>query len=136
MSNKPKTKEFTLSQEVTTIQKIKEHIKLANQKTILYANREIILLYWQIGKILDEHGKWGNRFIDRISLEIRKEFPSLKGFSVRNLKNMLRFYREYPNYTFVQSVIAQIPWTHNIELFRVKSFEERKWYIEKIIENG
>lgn len=73
------------------------------------ANKEMIFLYWNIGKIIDTHSKWGKKFIDNLSKDIRNEFPSSKGFSSRNLKNMVRFYREYTDFEFVQTVAAQIP---------------------------
>ena len=71
-----------------------------------------------------------------MSLEIKREFPLTKGFSVSNLKNMARFYREYSDVEIGQSVTVQITWTHNIEVLRVESKEQRLWYINKTIENG
>lgn len=71
-----------------------------------------------------------------LSDEIKNEFPFAKGFSVSNLKNMARFYREYSNDEIGQSVTSQITWTHNIEVLRVESKEQRLWYINKTIENG
>ena len=121
---------------VSVVENIKEQIRCAQHKAILNANKEMLILYWNIGKIINEHSKWGNKFLRNLSLEIIREFPSSKGFSVRNLKNMSRFYREYPKIEIVQSVAAQITWTHNIEVLRVKSQEERFWYINKTIENG
>lgn len=87
-------------------------------------------------KIINEHSEWGNKFLNNLSFEINNEFPSSKGFSVRNLQNMAKFYREYPKIEFVQTVTAQIPWNHNLEILRVKSQEQRLWYINKTIENG
>ena len=49
---------------------------------------------------------------------------------------MARFYREYPEIEIVQTVAAQISWSHNLEILRVKSKEQRLWYINKTIENG
>ncbi len=109
---------------------------MAQHKALLNANREMIYLYWNIGKIIDANSEWGNKFVDNLSKDIRREFPSSKGFSTRNLKSMVRFYREYQEVEFVQTVAAQIPWSHNLEILRVKSKEERLWYIEKTIENG
>ena len=121
---------------VSVVENIKEQIRCAQHKAILNANKEMLILYWNIGEIINEHSKWGNKFLNNLSFEINNEFPSSKGFSVRNLKNMSRFYREYPKIEIVQSVAAQITWTHNIEVLRVKSQEERFWYINKTIENG
>ena len=121
---------------VSVFENIKEQIRMAQHKALLNANREMIYLYWNIGKIIDANSEWGNKFVDNLSKDIRREFPSSKGFSTRNLKSMVRFYREYQEVDFVQTVAAQIPWSHNLEILRVKSKEERLWYIEKTIENG
>lgn len=121
---------------VSVFENIKKQIRMAQYKALLNANREMIYLYWSIGKIIDANSKWGNKFVDNLSKDIKREFPSSKGFSTRNLKSMVRFYREYQDVEFVQTVAAQIPWSHNLEILRVKSKEERLWYIEKTIENG
>jgi len=121
---------------VSVFENIKEQIRMGQHKALLNANREMIYLYWNIGKIIDANSEWGNKFVDNLSKDIRREFPSSKGFSTRNLKSMVRFYREYQEVEFVQTVAAQIPWSHNLEILRVKSKEERLWYIEKTIENG
>ena len=121
---------------VTVVEDIKEQIRSAQHRAILNANKEMIILYWNIGKVINENSIWGNKFLRNLSFEIKKEFPSSKGFSIRNLKNMVRFYREYPEIEIVQSVTAQITWTHNIEILRVESKEQRLWYINKTIENG
>ena len=93
----------------------------------------MLILYWNIGKVIDEHSEWGNKFLISLSKDIAKEFPSSKGFSVRNLQNMVKFYREYSDVEIGQSVTVQITWTHNVELLRVKSKEQRLWYISDIL---
>ena len=96
----------------------------------------MLILYWNIGKIINENSTWGSKFLNKLSNEISSEFPTAKGFSVRNLKNMARFYREYPDIEIVQTLSAQITWSHNLEILRVESKEQRLWYINKTIENG
>ena len=62
-------------------------------------------------------------------------FPESKGYSVRNLKYMAKFAETYPDREFVQQVVAQIPWGHNIVLLdKVADMDERKWYIKKSAE--
>ena len=63
------------------------------------------------------------KFLNKLSNEISGEFPTAKSFSVRNLKNMARFYREYPDIEIVQTLSAQITWRHNLEILRVESKE-------------
>ena len=121
---------------VTVIESIKEQIRSAKHRAILNANKEMLILYWNIGKLVNEHSEWGNKFLKNLSNEISNEFPTAKGFSVRNLQNMVKFYREYSEIEIVQTVAAQIPWSHNLEILRIKSQEQRLWYINKTIENG
>ena len=121
---------------LSVINNIKNEIKIAQQKALYNVNKEMIVLYWKIGKIIYEKSIWGNEFVVKLSQEIKKEFPSNRGFSVRNLKTMLSFYRNYKDFEFVQAVTAQITWTHNVELLRVNNIEEKKWYIEQTISNG
>ncbi len=120
-----------------TIQKIKEQIQSSQYKAIKSVNKELILLYWNIGNVILKNSEWGSKFIDNLAKDIKIEFPALKGFSVRNLKYMRKFAELYTDFEFVQTVSAQISWSHNIEIInKVKSHDERKWYIEKTIENG
>ena len=121
---------------VFVVENIKNQIRNAQHKAILNANKEMLILYWNIGKVIDEHSEWGNKFLRNLSNEITKEFPCSKGFSISNLKNMVRFFREYSDIEIGQSVTVQITWTHNVELLRVKSKEQRLWYINETIENG
>ena len=121
---------------VTIVEDIKNQIRSAQHKAILNANKEMLILYWNIGKIINENSTWGSKFLNKLSTEISSEFPTAKGFSVRNLKNMARFYREYPDIEIVQTLSAQITWSHNLEILRVESKEQRLWYINKTIENG
>ena len=121
---------------VSVVESIKEQIRSAKHKAILNANKEMLILYWNIGRIINEHSTWGSKFLRSLSDEIKNEFPSAKGFSVRNLQNMVKFFRQYPEIEIVQTVAAQIPWSQNLEILRVNSQEQRLWYINKTIENG
>ena len=116
---------------------IKNEILISQYKAIQAVNKELIYMYWHIGKIILEKGKWGNKFIDNLSIDLKLEFPNVNGFSIRNLKNMRKFAEEYPDFKFVQSVTAQITQTHNALLLnKIKSVEIRKWYINETVKNG
>ena len=119
---------------------LKAHIRSAQTKAILSANRELILLYWQIGRDILRHQKdegWGAKVIDRLAIDLRRAFPEMQGFSSRNLKYMRAFSEAYPEEQFVQQVAAQIPWFHNCLLLdKVKDTGQREWYIRQTIENG
>ena len=95
---------------------LKAHIRSAQTKAILSVNRELILLYWQIGRDILRHQKeegWGAKVIDRLAVDLRRAFPEMQGFSSHNLKYMRAFSEAYPEEQFVQQVAAQIPWFHN-----------------------
>ncbi len=119
------------------IETIRAEIKGAQYKATLSVNRELIMLYYNIGKVINEHKLWGNKFIDNLATDIKISFPEVKGYSVRNLKYMAKFAATYTDDEFVQTVSAQIPWSHNtLILDKVQSAEQREWYIRKTAENG
>ena len=119
-----------------TLERIKREISGSRARAVLAVNSEVICMYWRIGKLIDEHSEWGNRFIDSLSGDIRLAYPGIKGFSVRNLKYMLRLAREY-DLEFVQQVVAQIPWGHTTHLLDgVGDQAKRDWYMRKAAEHG
>jgi predicted nuclease of restriction endonuclease-like (RecB) superfamily len=90
---------------------IKTRVQQAQLKAVVAVNKELIVLYWQIGKeILERQEKegWGTKVIDRLSADLHAAFPQMNGFSIRNLKYMRSFAETYPDYQFVQEVLAQI----------------------------
>ena len=120
-----------------TVDLVKQEIKSAQYHAAVHVNTTLILLYHSIGRIINEHKTWGNKFIENLAADIRREFPGSKGYSVRNLKYMAKFAQTYPDLEFVQTVSAQIPWSHNVAILdKVKDQEERIWYIQKATENG
>lgn len=116
---------------------IKNMVSKTQLEIMVNANEKLIKLYFNIGEILEENSNWGNKFIDTIAIELKKSFPSLKGFSVRNLKYMKKFYNEYRCNAEIVQRVAQLPWRHNIILIKkVKDLNTREWYINKCIEEG
>ena len=125
------------NQYLSVIESIKTEISKAQYNAALQVNKELTLLYYHIGRIINEHKSWGNKFIDNLAKDIKIAYPSSTGYSVRNLKYMAKFAAEYPDEEFVQRAVAQIPWGHNIVLLdKFSDFTVRKWYIEKTQENG
>ena len=92
---------------------IKARIRQAQVKATLSANAEMILMYWDIGRMIhnrQQHEGWGAKIIPQLSQDIRNELPEIKGFSERNLKRMIAFYREYSSLsTDVPQAAAQLP---------------------------
>lgn len=116
---------------------IKKDVKDTQLEIMVNANTNLVNLYYRIGKTLEENSKWGNKFIDNVAFELKNTFPTLKGFSVRNLKYMKAFYNEYKDDNEFVQLVAQLPWKHNITLMqKVKDKNIRKWYMEKCLEEG
>lgn len=119
---------------------LKERIRQAQVRAALAVNRELVLLYWQIGRAIltrQQAEGWGARVIDRLAADLRREFPELKGFSPRNLKYMRALADAYPDEPFVQQVAAQLPWFHLCVLLdKVKAPAEREWYMRATIAHG
>lgn len=119
------------------VNEIKSEIKTTQIKVAIESNKSLINLYFKIGKILNDNYKYGNKFIDDVSHELKFEFPNIEGFSVRNLKYMKKFYLEYKDDELVQRCVAQLPWRHNIVLMsKIKDNDIRKIYAEATIKNG
>lgn len=119
---------------------LKTRIHTAQQRASLAVNRELVLLYWQIGRdILARQGRegWGTKVIERLAQDLRNAFPDMKGFSPRNLKYMRAFAEAWPDEGFVQQVAAQLPWFHLCTLIdKLKKPEDREWYLAKAIEHN
>lgn len=122
---------------LATIEQVKQEIKAAQYKAAVHVNTELIMLYHSIGCVINAHKSWGNKFIENLAQDIKLEFPQTTGYSVRNLKYMAKFAATYPDSEFVQQVVAQIPWGHNVVLLdKVSDAGERNWYIEACRKNG
>ena len=119
---------------------LKTRIRAAQLRASVAVNRELVLLYWRIGRdILERQQResWGAKVIDRLAVDLKREFPDMKGFSVRNLKYMRRFAEVWTEDEFVQRVAAQLPWFHNCVLLdKVADDAKRKWYARAAIHHG
>lgn len=122
---------------IAIVESIKKEIGETRYRAAVHVNMDMTLLYYDIGRKINNHKAWGNKFITNLAADIKRAFPGSKGYSPRNLNYMAKFAEEYQNREFVQQVVAQIPWGHNTVLLdKIADFEERIWYIEKTIENG
>jgi predicted nuclease of restriction endonuclease-like (RecB) superfamily len=191
-----------LTQYASLLGEIKTRIGQSQTRAAFAANREMLALYWDIGRLITQRQTkegWGASVVPRLSRDLRNELPVLKGFSEINLNRMLRFYNEYPCLfarrspqslsrevsgvkqilsqpvtklqhidnkaltsndaissplvtklnqdltaeeidkinPIVQSLIAQLPWTHNTVLIQsVKDIGTRLWYMQQTLEQG
>ncbi len=119
---------------------LKSRIHTAQQRAALAVNRELVLLYWQIGRdILTRQADqgWGAKVIERLAHDLRTAFPEMKGFSARNLKYMRYFAEHCPAGAIGQQAAAQLPWFHIVCLLtRVNDPAEREWYAVQAVQQG
>ena len=124
-------------QYLSLIDQVKKEIRKSQYGAALAVNRELTLLYYRIGRVINEHKAWGNKFIDNLSRDLKLEFPNSTGYSVRNLKYMAKLAVLYPNEQIVQEVLAQITWYHNVTLMdKVKDTQIALWYAKQSTQNG
>jgi predicted nuclease of restriction endonuclease-like (RecB) superfamily len=134
---------------------IKNRVRKAQIKATMSVNAEMLALYWDIGRLIDQRQSekgWGSKIIPQLSRDVRNELPELKGFSERNIKRMLAFYREYRGLIIVPQAVAQLDvqgirdlyglifklsWSHNFILMeRIKDLKARRWYMEQALADG
>ena len=119
---------------------LKLRVEQARQRAALSVSRELVLLYWQIGRdILERQQRqgWGAKVIDQLARDLKAAFPDMRGFSPRNLKYMRAIAEAWPDGVFVQQAAAQLPWFHLCTLLdKLKTNTEREWYAAKAAEHG
>ena len=116
---------------------IKDEIRNTQIKTMQEVNSNLIRLYFKLGKIVSENKSYGNNFTKQISTELKLTFPSMKGFSERNIRSMRLFYEEYSDDEKWQQLVAKLPWGHNLLLIeKIKDKDLRRIYAENAIRNG
>ena len=112
---------------------ITARIRSAQYEALKAVNREMIALYWEIGKRITEQQTalgWGKSVVENLSRDIQKEFPGIQGFGVRNMWDMARFYAEYQSNEFLQPLVAEISWSkHIVILTKCKETQQRQFYI-------
>lgn len=135
------------------LESLKSRVRQAQTRAMLSINRELILLYWDIGRRIVERQEqegWGKSIVDRLASDIQKAFPGIRGFSPGNVWRMRSFYLAYRSSTpilaqparelsdsILPQPVAEIPWYHNVILVeKVKDLDERLWYAAKTVEHG
>ena len=90
---------------------IMKRIRSAQYEAMRAVNKEMISLYWDIGRQITERQKelgWGKSVVENLSRDIQKEFPGIQGFGVSNLRDMARFYSEYQSDAILQPLVGEI----------------------------
>lgn len=140
MSQDPTARFADPADYAATLTQLKAHIRQERLRVVLSANRALVQLYWDIGRVVRarEHAQgWGAKVITRLADDLAREFPDMKGFSARNLRYMRAFAEAWPDPEVVQQVVAQIPWGQNLMLLeRVRDPAVRVWYARQVAEHG
>ena len=139
-----KTNEYVL-----LLKEIKQQIQTARIKASLAVNKELIILYWNIGKQIVEkqnQSSWGTGLIEKLSKDLQNAFPGIKGFSRTNIFRMRHFFLECAKIPqaggqietpAIPLELLEIPWRHNVTLLeKLIDIDTIIWYAQKTIENG
>ena len=122
------------------LQSVKKQIQESRIRAYRTVNKELIQLYWNIGEEIatrQERDGWGKSVVERLSLDLRKEFPSKSGFSAPNLWFMRQLYLEYRESLNLLRLVREIPWGQNISIMtKVKDLEAREYYLKMTAELG
>ncbi len=122
------------------LQELKGRIRTAQVRAAFAVNRELVLLYWSIGRDLSQRfdrEDWGGKIIDRLAQDLQTEFPGVEGFSPRNLRYMRSLAEAWPDEEILQQLVAKLPWSHNVRVLdRIKDRPTREWYLRAVLEYG
>ncbi|HEX6798963.1 MAG TPA: PDDEXK nuclease domain-containing protein [Ktedonobacterales bacterium] len=119
---------------------VKERIRAARYAALRAVNKELIGLYWDIGRMIVERQEgdtWGKSVVERLARDLRIEFPGVSGFSTPNLWRMRRLYETYGGDQKLSPMVREIGWTHNtIILDHCHDALEREFYIRMTRKHG
>lgn len=122
------------------LQNLKRRIQSAQVRAVFAVNRELILLYWNIGREIlgrQRAAGWGAKVIEHLAADLHREFPGMTSLSRTNLLYMRAFAEAWPEKPFVQQVVGQIPWGHNLRILDLlKTPQKQEWYIRQAIKRG
>lgn len=125
---------------ISFLEDIKKKITKARISAYKSLNKELIKLYWEIGRsILEKQERygWGKSIVERLSNDLKKEFFGIRGYSTQNLWYMRQFYLEYRNTPNLQQLVGEIPWGQNLVILsKVKNIKDREFYIKTTIQYG
>ena len=120
--------------------RLKEQVRAAQFQAQRSVNRQLIELYWTIGREIlrqQDNQAWGSGVVGRLADDLRTEFPTMTGLSRRNLMYMRSFAREWADSSIVQQTVAQLPWGHiTVLLDKLDDRPRRDWYASSAVEFG
>lgn len=134
----------TSTEYLNWVKELKSKIQASQIKAAIRVNRELLELYWELGKSISEKinsTNWGNSIVETLAKDLQKELPNQKGFSRSNLFSMKKWYEFYSSAKIpqqkVQQLVGQIPWGHHVMIVsKANSIHEALFYCQKTIENN
>lgn len=115
------------------LSEVKTRIRSAQLAALRAVNRELVTLYWDIGRLIVERQQgetWGMAIVEKLATDVRAEFPTLRGFSARNVWYMRNFYLHYHANEKLQPLVAEIGWSHNLAILEKCADDlQREFYL-------
>lgn len=112
---------------------IKTRIRSAQYQALRAANKELVALYWDIGKSIHEKQQtegWGKAVIQTLAADLQDEFPGQTGYSATNLWYMRQFYAEFSTLPNLQPLVGEVSWAKNLIIMsRCKDALQREFYL-------
>jgi predicted nuclease of restriction endonuclease-like (RecB) superfamily len=132
--------ESSLGNYAALLAEIKERVRSAQYSALKAVNKELIGLYWDIGRLIEERQRgdtWGKAVVERIAADLQKEFPGVNGFSRDNIWRMRKFYLNYFRNEKLAPMVQEISWAKNILIMEsCKDALEREFYIRMTSKYG
>ncbi len=133
MSENPSTDVTHREEYAGLLSLVKERVRAAQYSALQVVNKELVGLYWDIGRMIvdrQEAGGWGKSVVERLSVDLQQEFPGIRGFSVQNLWYMRQLYLKYHQHERLQPLVGEIAWSHNLAIMsKCKAPLQREFYI-------
>jgi predicted nuclease of restriction endonuclease-like (RecB) superfamily len=129
LMNKPTSEDYG-----NVLVEVKQRIRSAQYEALKAVNKELIALYWDIGKMIvtrQEGAKWGKSVVEQLAKDLQNEFPGISGFSSANLWRMRLFYETFANNEKLAPMVREIGWSHNLVILeKCKDDLEREFYMK------
>ena len=131
MANDPVRNEVTGEEYKSFLIEIKQRIASSQYAALTIVNKELIGLYWDLGKKIVEKQEWGKSIVETLANDLQKEYPGKRGFSSQNLWYTRQFCLIYKDEPKLQQLVGEISWGSNIVIFsKCKDLQERKFYLK------
>lgn len=129
--------EIAMDDYFKILEGVKKRITESQYSVMTAANIERNILFWNIGRVIVEYSKWGNKFVETLSKDLRMEYPGIEGYSVRNLNYMKQFAHRIPSEEILHQMGAKISWKAIRKLIdKIDNMDEHLWYTKECLKNG